>query len=197
MPILLKAGDDISTDDIIPGGARVLPISSNIPRLSDFAFEPVDPTYAERARAVRDTTGHAIVAANNYGQGSSRETAALAPRHLGLQVVLARSFARLHWQNLVNFGVVPLAFADPADHDALAAGEVLEFSGLHAALRAGDGIVARVAGSDRAVALTCALSARQLDVLLAGGMIPWLRGRLREVPEGTGEGGPEERRRLA
>src|SRR3954467_11474274 len=136
VPVLLKVGDDISTDDIMPAGARVMPFWSNIPRTSEFTFEPVDDTYPRRALEGRDK-GHAIVAGNNYGQGSSRENAALAPRFLGLRTVLARSFARIHWQNLVNFGVLPLTFADPGDYDSLKLGDVIRLSGVHAILRSG------------------------------------------------------------
>jgi aconitate hydratase len=178
VPVLLKTGDDISTDEIIPAGARVMPISSNVLKTAEFAFEPVDPTYPRRAMQTRDTTGHAIVAGNNYGQGSSRETAALVPRYLGLQVVLARSFARIHWQNLVNFGVLPLTFADPADYDALGPGDLLEFSGVHQALRNRAPIAATVAGSSRQIALVHELSPRQVDLLLCGGVINWMRERL-------------------
>jgi aconitate hydratase len=177
VPVLLKLGDDISTDEIIPGGARVMSISSSVPKLAAFVFEPVDSTYPERAMEMRDATGHAIVAGNNYGQGSSRETAALVPRYLGLQVVLARSFARIHWQNLVNFGVLPLTFNDQADYDTLVPGDVLEFSSLHQALLSRTPIVATVANSSRQITLTCDLSPRQLDLLLSGGAINWMRER--------------------
>jgi aconitate hydratase len=119
VPILLKMGDDVSTDEILPAGAKVLPYRSNIQKIDDFSFERIDPTYLERARAVRGTTGHAVIAGHNYGQGSSREHAAVAPRNLGLRIVLAKGFARIHRQNLINYGVLPLIFADPADYDRL------------------------------------------------------------------------------
>src|SRR5215469_12135758 len=110
VPILLKMDDDVSTDEILPAGARVLPYRSNIQKISDFAFERIDRSYVERARSTR--AGHAVVAGRNYGQGSSREHAAAAPRNLGLRVVLAKSFARIHRQNLVNYGVLPLSFVN-------------------------------------------------------------------------------------
>jgi len=177
VPVALKVRDDISTDDIVPAGNRVMPYWSNIPRLGGFVYEGVDAGYPARAATSLSADGHAIVAGNNYGQGSSRENAALAPRHLGLRVVLARSFARIHWQNLVNFGVVPLTFADQADYDRLEEGETLRFEGLRAALGGGPTVHAtRADGST--VALRHALSPRQLDLLLSGGVINWLRGRL-------------------
>jgi aconitate hydratase len=174
LPILLKAGDDVSTDDIVPAGTRVMPFWSNIERLGAFVYEQMDPLYAERARATGD---HIIVGGGNYGQGSSRENAALAPRHLGLRVVLARSFARIHWQNLVNFGVLPLTFADPTDYDRLSQGEKLSFAGVHAALRQGASLSASPTGGGN-IALQHALSSRQIEVLLAGGVINWLRLRV-------------------
>jgi aconitate hydratase len=183
LPVLLKVGDDISTDDIVPAGTRVLPFWSNIERVGDFVFETVDEGYPRRAREARDGgRGHAIVAGNNYGQGSSRENAALAPRHLGLRVVLARSFARIHWQNLANFGVLPLTFADPADCDGIAQGDVVRLSGVHGTLRSGrreiGATLDAAGGARRAVALLHDLSPRQVDLLLAGGVINWLRERL-------------------
>src|SRR4029077_17101769 len=105
-----------------------------IPKVSEYAFEPIDDTYPKRAR---QSAGHAIVAGANYGQGSSRENAALAPRYLGLQTVLAKSFARIHWQNLINFGVLPLTFAEPADFDRLETGDVVEIGGVRTTLFSG------------------------------------------------------------
>jgi aconitate hydratase len=179
----LKVGDDTSTDALVPPGTRVLPFWSNIERVGDFVFETVDETYPRRAREARDAgTGHAIVAGNNYGQGSSRENAALAPRHLGLRAVLARSFARIHWQNLANFGVLPLTFADPADYDGIAQGDVVRLSGVHGALRSGQrefaASLVAANGARRTTAVRHDLSPRQVDLLLAGGVVNWLRKRL-------------------
>jgi aconitate hydratase len=177
--VLLKLGDDVSTDEIMPAGARVLPFRSNIPAISRFCFDVVDDSYAERAEAVRDEGGHAVVGGDNYGQGSSREHAALAPRYLGLRVVLARSFARIHWQNLVNFGVLPLTFAGDG-YDAVEQGDVLSLSGLRRAVAAGNEVAVHNDTQDRDLAARHDLSARQVEVLLAGGLIPWMRQRLEE-----------------
>ena len=177
LPVLLKVGDDISTDEIMPAGGRVLPFRSNIPRISEFAFDVIDDTYARRAKEVRERGGHVVVGGDNYGQGSSREHAALAPRFLGLRLVIAKSFARIHWQNLVNFGVLPLTFAEPGDYDALERDEVICIPALHQALRAGGELVARLSGQDRELRLRHDLSKRQLDVLLVGGVINWVRSR--------------------
>ena len=173
LPIALKTGDDVSTDDIVPAGTRVMPFWSNMDALGQYVYEQVDAGYHERARETLGTGGHVIVGGLNYGQGSSRENAALAPRHLGLRVAIARSFARIHWQNLVNFGVLPLTFADPADYDRVAQGERVRIEGFGRALRAGREVQATIGG--RAVVLRHDLSPRQIDVLLAGGVINWLR----------------------
>jgi predicted aconitate hydratase len=177
LPVLLKVGDDVSTDEILPAGARVLPFRSNIPKISEFCFEIIDDTYSRRALEMRDTGGHVVVGGHNYGQGSSREHAALAPRYLGLRLVLAKTFARIHWQNLVNYGVLPLTFAQTADYDRIAQGDVIRLAGLHAALRRGAEIQADTGGDDRRVTLLHTLSPRQIEVLLAGGLINFVRGK--------------------
>ena len=135
--MLIKVGDDISTDEILPAGAKALPYRSNIPEISRFTFEPIDPGYYERAFASKGQ-GHLIVAGKNYGQGSSREHAALAPRFLGVRAVLAKGFARIHGQNLVNFGILPLIFDDPADYERIEQGDELDLGGVRAALEAGE-----------------------------------------------------------
>ena len=169
-PVRLKAGDNVSTDEILPAGARVLPLRSNIPAISEFAFARVDPGYA--ARVAAEDGPHIVVGGENYGQGSSREHAAIAPRYLGLRVVIAKSFARIHWQNLANFGILPLRFADPGDYDDIGAGDVLRLDGLRGQLQAGDAVTATHVPSGREVRLTHELSGRQVEMMLAGGRIP-------------------------
>ncbi len=134
IPVIIKVGDNISTDEIMPAGARVLPYRSNIPKISHFVFSAVDTTFYARAMQ-NQKTGFAIVAGDNYGQGSSREHAALAPRYLGLKLVLARSFARIHWQNLVDYGIVTLKFEDPADWDKISQGDMLFVPEIEEAIR--------------------------------------------------------------
>jgi aconitate hydratase len=177
LPVLLKVGDDLSTDEIMPAGARVLPFRSNIPKISEFAFDIVDASYPRRAREVREQGGHAVVGGENYGQGSSREHAALAPRYLGLRLVVAKSFARIHWQNLVNFGILPLRFAEAADYDRIEADDVLEITAVHETLKEGKPMAAVLAGKGLRIALRHDLSGRQIELLLAGGVINWLRQR--------------------
>jgi aconitate hydratase len=180
LPILLKVGDDISTDEIMPAGARVLPYRSNIPKISEFAFEILDPTYSQRAAAVKSQQGHAILGGENYGQGSSREHAALAPRYLGLRLVIARSFARIHQQNLVNFGVLPVKLVDPSVYDLLVTGDTLEVKGLHNPefLSGADTtLVVSVPAKSFSFTVIHDLSQRELEVLLAGGMTNWIRSK--------------------
>jgi aconitate hydratase len=172
LPILLKMGNDVSTDEILPAGAKVLPYRSNIQKIDDFSFERIDPTYLERARTVRRTTGHAVIAGKNYGQGSSREHAALAPRNLGLRIVLAKSFARIHRQNLINYGVLPLVFTNAADYDQLQQGDVLKTSNLRQSLKKTARILFDCRGQ---IAAQHDLSPREVDVVLAGGLINWRR----------------------
>ena len=176
--VLLKTGPDISTDDIIPAGTRVMPYWSNVPKVSDFTFEGIDHTYASRAAHSRDLgRSHAIVGGANYGQGSSRENAAIAPRYLGARVVIAKSFARIHWQNLINFGVLPLTFADANDYERLQAGDTIRIPNIEHALKSGNEIVATIDGSDTSVALHHNLSERQIEILMASGAINWHEDR--------------------
>ena len=179
IPVLLKVGDDLSTDEIMPAGARVLPYRSNIPKISEFTFDMVDQGYPARARAVQDAGGHAVVAGRNYGQGSSREHAALAPRYLGLRVVIALGFARIHWQNLVNFGVLPLVLDDPAEYGRVESGDVLVLRDLRRQVREVQRIAVENVTQRRDFTAHHDLSGRQVEVLLAGGLINWLRVHLR------------------
>jgi aconitate hydratase len=179
LPVLLKVGDDISTDEILPAGARILPYRSNIPKISEYTFEMVDETYVNRARQEVNLSGHAILGGRNYGQGSSREHAALAPRYLGLRVVLAKSFARIHQQNLVNFGVLPVTFVDPQDYDRLEQGDKLLLLDIEDQIKQAyenGGVTLEVSGGrDAEIEVSHSLSKREIEVLLAGGLTNWIR----------------------
>lgn len=177
-PVLLKVGDNVSTDEISPAGARALPYRSNVPKLADFTFSRIDPSYSQRALEVADTTGHFVVGGENYGQGSSREHAAITPRYLGLQVVVAKSFARIHWQNLANFGVLPLVFTDPADHDRVEAGDVLVLEDLVATLGRSSEFDLYNQTKGQVYKVHHDLSERQVNMVLAGGQIPLLAAEL-------------------
>jgi len=171
--VLIKVGDKITTDHIMPAGPY-LKHRSNIPRYAQAVFEcfnaPDGPTFAARAEKLRDAGGFgAIVGGESYGQGSSREHAAICPMYLGVKVVVVKSMERIHRANLINFGIVPLEFADPAAYDALTCGDVLVFSGLREQLARGGEISAAVNG--RRIAFKCRLSPEELATVLAGGKL--------------------------
>jgi len=170
-PVLLAVGDDVSTDEIMPAGSSILALRSNIPEIAKHAFVYMDDTLYERAMAVRDTTGWIVVGGRNYGQGSSREHAALAPRYLGLRAVIAVSFARIHWQNLVNFGILPLTFADPVDRAAVEQGHVLALPNVRAEIEGGRTLTVEDRTSGRTFLAEHQLSPRQVRVVLIGGLL--------------------------
>jgi len=173
-PVLLKVGDDISTDEIMPAGTRVLPFRSNIPEISKFVYEQVDPANYERALKNREG-GSLIVGGKNYGQGSSREHAALAPRYLGVRVILAKGFARIHFQNLANFGILPLAFASPEDYDRISLDDVLIIDNLREALLKGKEIMIRNKTNGQSYGTVHSLYPRQVEMVLEGGLVNVVR----------------------
>ncbi|MCF6410304.1 aconitate hydratase [Pseudalkalibacillus salsuginis] len=177
LPILLKMKDNISTDEILAGGARVLPYRSNLPEISKFTFEIIDETYYNRAMEIQKLGGHAIVGGFNYGQGSSREHAALAPRFLGLRVALVKDFARIHWQNLVNFGVLPLTFKNEADFDLLEEDDILQLKNVREQIKQGKDLTVRIKEKEKDITAVHALSDRQVEIMLKGGLINWERDR--------------------
>ncbi len=170
--VLLRLGDNVSTDEIIPAGNEVLPLRSNIPAISEYTFRYVDPSFPRRAK---EAGGGFVVAGENYGQGSSREHAAATVMYLGVRAVLARSYARIHESNLVNFGIPPLRFADPSAYEAIAQGDELDLVDLARSLERGREIVARNLTRGGEYRLGHALSSRQLDTLLSGGLSRHLR----------------------
>ena len=170
---LIKLGDNITTDHIMPSNAKLLPFRSNVPYLADFCLSPCDPDFAARAKA---KNGGFIIGGENYGQGSSREHAALAPLYLGVKAVLAKSFARIHRANLINNGILPLTFADAADYDAVSEGDeivIAEAPAQIAAAAEGGAVTASIAG--REVELRLDITPRQRDILLAGGLLNYTR----------------------
>ncbi|MGA8262588.1 MAG: aconitate hydratase [Arenicellales bacterium] len=177
LPVLLKVGDDISTDEIMPAGAEVLPYRSNIPRIAEFVFDVVDDSYPERAGQVKEQGGHAVVGGENYGQGSSREHAAVAPRFLGLRLVAAKSFARIHLQNLINYGVLPLRFASAGDYEKVRQGDVLALRNLRESLEDDGKIDAVLKASGDTISFTVDFTDRQRRTLAAGGLVNWIRNR--------------------
>lgn len=173
-PVILKLGDNVSTDEIMPAGSRILPYRSSIPDISRFVFEAVDANFAKRAKEHKET-GFFLVGGENYGQGSSREHAALAPRYLGLRAVIAKSFARIHWQNLVNFGIIPLRFANPEDYDTLEQDDILEIKNPLRQIEQGDSVKTQVPKKNREFKTRHDLSRRQIDMLRHGSLIGLLR----------------------
>ena len=167
--LTLKLGDNITTDHIMPAGAKILPYRSNIPKLSEFCFGVCDSSFPERAKAAGESI---IVGGVNYGQGSSREHAALVPLYLGVRAVIAKSFARIHAANLVNAGILPLTFKNPADYDALKQGDRLEISGIDAGLESG---TVYLQAGERRMELSCAFSPRQRAILRAGGLLNYTK----------------------
>ncbi len=175
-PVLLKVGDDISTDEIMPAGAQILPYRSNIPEIAKFVFTRVDEGFYDRAMKVQDK-GFVVVGGNNYGQGSSREHAAIAPRYLGLKAVIAKSFARIHRQNLANFGILPLTFADPSDYDSIEQGDELRIDAAKSAIQDGNRLTVENRTKKRTFEVKHTLSRRQRDMILAGSLINLVRNR--------------------
>jgi aconitate hydratase len=175
-PVLLKVGDDISTDEIMPAGAQILPFRSNIPEISKYAFSRLEDSFYDRALQSQQS-GFMIIAGNNYGQGSSREHAAMAPRYLGLRVVIAKSFARIHWQNLTNFGMLPLTFVNAADYERIEQGDALEITDIRRILRRGNRITVTNKTKNETYHTQHALSERQIEMILEGSLINVVRKR--------------------
>ena len=165
--VVLKVGDNITTDHIMPAGAKILPFRSNIPMLSNFCFQVCDPTFPERARAAGDGI---IIGGSNYGQGSSREHAALVPMYLGICCVIAKSFARIHAANLVNAGILPLTFETPEDYDTLEQDAVLRLTDIRAGMERGR-LEAVEEATGKTIRLLCSLTDRQRRMVLAGGLL--------------------------
>ena len=174
VPVLLKMQDNISTDEILKAGAEVLPFRSNLPEISKYSYTVIDETFYDRAMATKEKTGgHIVVAGDNYAQGSSREHAALAPKYLGQVAVIAKSYARIAWQNLVNFGILPLEFENPDDLDKIEQGDTVMLKNLRQLVEERETIEVLIKKETGEVAIPTkhSLSDRQIRVLLKGGII--------------------------
>jgi len=170
--IIIKLKDNISTDEILPAGARVLPLRSNIPAISEYVFAYVDPNFVKR---VKEKQGGFIVAGENYGQGSSREHAAIAPMYLGIKAVLAKSFARIHKGNLINFGILPLEFANPQDYETIQQGGRIVLRNVPEQVKNKDTILAEVNGNR--IKLKINLTERNREIILAGGLLNYIKSK--------------------
>jgi aconitate hydratase len=173
--VVLTVGDNMSTDGIMPAGNRVLPFRSNIEALSEFVFSQVDPNFAKECRAVHGAA--VVVGGENYGQGSSREHAALAPRYLGVRAKIVKSFARIHKSNLCNFGILPLTFKDPVDSEKLNKGSKLVFPDVRKRIERGDREIPVQVDGGTIIAILD-VSDRQRKHLLAGGTINYVKEKL-------------------
>ena len=168
LPIILKLGDNVTTDDIMPAGSKILPLRSNIPAISEYVFHKIDAQFATKAKVLKQSI---IVAGHNYGQGSSREHAALAPMYLGLRVVLTQSFARIHRANLINFGILPLTFLNEEDLTRLHSGDSLHLLNLHQAILAPIPFAITLNNDSEPIWVKHDLTERQAKILLAGGLL--------------------------
>ena len=169
--LVLKVGDNITTDHIMPAGAKILPYRSNIPHLSQFCFGVCDTTFPERAKALGESI---IVGGSNYGQGSSREHAALVPMYLGVRAVITKSFARIHIANLINAGIMPLTFKNPDDYDKISQGDKLTMENIFAGMESGE-ITLLDETTGEKFALVCSFTERQKDILKAGGLLQYTK----------------------
>ncbi len=168
--VVLKVGDNISTDHILPAGAKILPLRSNLPAISEHTFGAVDKDFVARAKSVKNGV---IVGAENYGQGSSREHAALAPRYLGIKFVITKSFARIHLANLINFGIIPLTFDNPSDYELIKLTDKIEFNDIKNIIKENKDLIITVNGKN--IKLNYSFTQRQKDILFAGGLLNWIK----------------------
>ena len=173
--VLIKVGDNITTDQIMPSDAKLLPYRSNIPHLAEFCLTPCNPNFPKRAK---EHDGGIIVGGENYGQGSSREHAALVPLYLGVKAVLAKSFARIHRANLVNSGIVPLVFVNLVDYDQIQEFDLLLIDDIRAQIQSGKRMVVKNVTQNVEYEFECMLTTKETDILLAGGKINLIRKKL-------------------
>ncbi len=171
LPVLLKAGSNVSTDDIMPAGTKVLPFRSNIPEISKFTYERLDPDFYKKAQAI-DFSGCFVVGSENFGQGSSREHAALGPMYLGVRAILTKSFARIHKANLINYGIIPITFKNPDDYDKISEGDILEIKDIFESLKTGSAfnIILKKDSGDVKIEGVNDLAERSRKILLEGGL---------------------------
>ena len=176
--VLLKLGDNITTDDILPAGTQVLPYRSNIPIISKFTFKNIDETFYERAINAKSKGGGIIVGGENYGQGSSREHAAIAPMYLGIKAVIVKSFARIHRANLINFGIIPLMFADSNDYEKIENADILEIKNLIEGIKNNQWYEVKNLTKDFVFYVKSNLNSKEKELILEGGLLPYVRKKV-------------------
>jgi len=175
LSVVLKAGDNITTDHIMPAGADILPLRSNIPEIAKHVFESVDPEFYSRTQGKGPFT---IIGGENYGQGSSREHAALAPMYLGIKAVIAKGFARIHKENLINFGILPLVFGNPSDYALIEQGDTIEIAEIGKTLVSKNSITAKIANKNKEISLSYSLSSRDINIIIVGGLLNFTRSKI-------------------
>jgi aconitate hydratase len=173
--VLLKLGDNITTDDIMPAGSAVLPFRSNIPAISEYVFYNIDSSFPRRALSAKESGGGIVVGGENYGQGSSREHAALAPMYLGLQAVIAKSFARIHRSNLINFGILPLVFKSPDDYEKINQGDRLRIENIKESLAGSQEYVVKNLATNEEITCLSNLNEREREIIQSGGLLSYAR----------------------
>ncbi|MCX7913616.1 MAG: aconitate hydratase [Thermodesulfovibrionales bacterium] len=176
--VLLKLGSNITTDDIMPAGSQILPLRSNIPAISEFVFKNIDSSFAKRAKAAKNRGGSIVVGGENYGQGSSREHAAIAPMYLGLQAVIAKSFARIHRANLINFGIIPFSFTSEHDFDKIQQGDVLRITNIIDSLKGNQRYTVENRTKGYIFIVMTNLNEKEKDLLLYGGLLPYTKAKI-------------------
>ncbi len=179
--VLLKLGSNITTDDIMPAGSQVLPFRSNIPAMSDFVFKNIDGTFSARAKSAKERGGGIVVGGDNYGQGSSREHAAIAPMYLGLHAVIARSFARIHKANLINFGIIPMLFASDDDYQKIVQGDRILINNVGENLRGSQRFKAVNKTQNYTFEVTTNLNEREKELILNGGLLSYTKNKNQEI----------------
>jgi aconitate hydratase len=173
--VLLKLGDNITTDDIMPAGSTILPLRSNIPAISEFVFSNIDKTFSTRATEAQSEGGGIIVGSENYGQGSSREHAALAPMYLGIHAVIALTFARIHRANLINFGILPLQFINKDDYNKVEKGDKLRIQSMKDALKGNQYYTVENVTKNYSFEVLSNLNEREKEIILSGGLLPYTK----------------------
>jgi aconitate hydratase len=179
--VLLKLGDNITTDDIMPAGSTILPLRSNIPAISEFVFSNIDSAFSKRAKEAKLAGGGIVIGGENYGQGSSREHAAIAPTFLGVQAVITKSFARIHRSNLINFGVIPLLFNNMEDYEKVEKGDRLIIRDIKKSLTGNQYYVVYNQTKDYSFGVSSNLNDREKEIILSGGLLPAVKKHIRNI----------------
>jgi len=179
--VLLKLGDNITTDDIMPAGSAILPLRSNIPAISEYVFSGIDTTFSKRAKEAESSGGGLIIGGENYGQGSSREHAALAPMYLGIHAIIAKSFARIHRSNLINFGIIPFLFGKADDYEKVGKGDRLIIGNARQTVMGNQSYTIQNQTKQYSFEVSTNLNDREKELILSGGLLPNTKNQARNI----------------